>query len=137
MKNNNNILSGGALLLGGLITGYVASLFVSPSERAKHKKKALQLKSGIENQDLEQLSQTIFGISSKDLETKLQQVFSSLNNKAQNFLASTEAIDEKKYRRAIDALVDSLQKDKVFTKVELQKLKQYLQSDYKFVTNNT
>ena len=128
MKNKKTY--GSALLLGGLALGYIAGLFTEPKKRAKYKSKLKKLGTATGNQDFEALTQELFGTDTSELKSKFEKAYATFESKVSDLKSIPSDMRKDKYQKLADNLVTRMEKDKSFTKAQINKLKRYLEDDY-------
>jgi hypothetical protein len=130
----NKLTKTALLLVGGMVTSYVASLLTSPKERNKAKR---QIQTVIERVDWDDVSQRVLGPSNTELQQQLKKIISAFAAKIQTIkLGAQETINKatsKEYDQMVDSLTKKLEKEEVFTKSQLKKLADYLRNDFRLV----
>lgn len=127
----------GLVLAGGILLGYVASLFIPDSIKNKNKKqieaKAVKLKAILTDPEERQRIKEIFNDQSEKARAMYADAKDTLVTNLVALKGSLRDINKQKYLDAVNATITQLRSEKNLPAAQLTRLKEYLQTDYERV----
>jgi hypothetical protein len=128
----------GAAFAIGILAGWAASLLMSPEDKAKANKaikvKAKKLKEILTDKKEQQRIKDIFTKKTAEAERIYGSAKEMVITNLAEIKGQLDDIDTQKYKTAVKNAVAQIDKTHQLPKDQLEKLKEYLESDYKKIT---
>lgn len=142
MSNNSSKYNSGktlkiavSSLLTGALLGYIGSLFVSSKTKHKHKmlieEKASKLKEALEETKSVQRVEKVFEEKTAEAKAKYEAIKSDLITSLAKLKGTIADIDREKYQQIVDEVLARAKQDRRIIVEESEKLKNFLEDDYK------